>query len=144
MGDVVDVKGGLSTFRFERQIKIEKMVVVKSTAQEMVLWQKRSKFRREVLNTPWVLHRKDVRRCRKEAEAAETSSERMKRRLRVGSKGSNGERGETSKPLPTRARGGLGRPKAKETSKPNVDVAARVKELIREGSTKGKYSALGL
>lgn len=144
VGDVVDVKGGLSTFRDERQIKIEKMVIVKSTAQETVLWQKRSKFRREVLNTPWVLREKDIRRCRKEAEASETRLERMRRRLKASSEDSKGAKGETSKALPTRARGGRGRPRAKEISKPKVGVAARVKELIREGSVNGKYSALGL
>ncbi|KAM0326006.1 hypothetical protein ACHAPQ_007857, partial [Fusarium lateritium] len=41
VGSVVDVKGGLSTFRDERQLTIEKMVILQGTAQEVTLWEKR-------------------------------------------------------------------------------------------------------
>ncbi|EHK23910.1 uncharacterized protein TRIVIDRAFT_137772, partial [Trichoderma virens Gv29-8] len=68
VGTVVDVKGGVSSFRNEHQINIERMTIVKSTAQEVVLWEKRAKFRREVLEVPWRLRDKDVRRCRRDAE----------------------------------------------------------------------------
>ncbi|KAG9251480.1 uncharacterized protein F5Z01DRAFT_676966 [Emericellopsis atlantica] len=68
VGSVVDIKGKLALFRGEIQLKIEKMVTVKTTAQEVTLWEKRNKFRREVLHADWVLSEKEVRRCRKEAE----------------------------------------------------------------------------
>jgi len=68
VGSVVDIKGKLAIFRGEIQFKIEKMVTVRTTAQEVILWEKRNKFRREVLHADWVLSEKEVRRCRKEAE----------------------------------------------------------------------------
>lgn len=71
VGAIVDVKGKLTIFREEMQIKIEKMVGLKSTEQEIALWEKRRKFRREVLEKPWVLRDKDIRRCRREAERSE-------------------------------------------------------------------------
>ncbi|KAL6865849.1 hypothetical protein ACO1O0_001948 [Amphichorda felina] len=83
VGAVVDVKGKLTTFRNEVQIKIEKMVCLKSTAQEVTLWEKRARFRRDVLDPPWVLRDKDVRRCRKEAERSEEETERKRRRIKA-------------------------------------------------------------
>lgn len=68
VGDVVDVKGSLSKFRHEMQIKVEKMAVVETTEREMVLWEKRAAFRRSVLLLPWKLDKKVVRRCQREAE----------------------------------------------------------------------------
>ena len=83
VGAVVDVKGKLTTFRNEMQIKIEKMVSLKSTAQEITLWEKRAKFRREVLDPPWILRDREVRRCRKETERSEEQAERKKKRIKA-------------------------------------------------------------
>ncbi|KAI7777715.1 ob-fold nucleic acid binding domain-containing protein [Diaporthe eres] len=68
VGSVVDVKGGLALFRGNKQIKIEKMTVLRSTDEEVVLWEKARQFRGEVLDKPWKLTDREVRRCRKEAE----------------------------------------------------------------------------
>lgn len=68
VGTVVDVKGGLALFRGNKQIKIEKMVVLRSTDDEVVLWGKARQFRGDVLDKPWKLTDRQVRRCRKEAE----------------------------------------------------------------------------
>ncbi|KAG8406925.1 hypothetical protein J3459_018526 [Metarhizium acridum] len=92
VGDVVDVKGALSTFRDEKQIKIEKLVIVKSTAQEVKMWERRSKFRHEVLDNPWILSDKEIRRCRKEAEASQAGLERKKKRLAAISEASTSTR----------------------------------------------------
>ncbi|KFH45415.1 hypothetical protein ACRE_037830 [Hapsidospora chrysogenum ATCC 11550] len=82
VGAVVDVKGKLTTFRGEMQITIEKMAHLKGTAQEVTLWEKRAKFRREVLDQPWILTDREVRRCRKEAERSATDFERNKKRIK--------------------------------------------------------------
>ena len=82
VGAVVDVKGKLTTFRGEMQITIEKMAHLKGTAQEVTLWEKRAKFRREVLDQPWILTDREVRRCRKEAERSATEAERDKKRIK--------------------------------------------------------------
>ncbi|KHO01794.1 glycosyl hydrolase [Metarhizium album ARSEF 1941] len=80
VGDVVDVKGALSTFRGEKQIKIERLAVVKSTAQEVEMWERRSRFRLQVLDNPWVLSEKEIRRCRKESRLLHSGTERKKKR----------------------------------------------------------------
>lgn len=68
VGTVVDVKGGLALFRGNKQIKIEKMTVLRSTDEEVVLWEKARQFRGDVLDKPWKLTDREIRRCRKEAE----------------------------------------------------------------------------
>ncbi|POS76350.1 hypothetical protein DHEL01_v205264 [Diaporthe helianthi] len=71
VGVVVDVKGGLALFRGDKQIKIEKMTVLRSTNEEVVLWEKARQFRGDVLDKPWKLTAREIRRCRKEAERQE-------------------------------------------------------------------------
>ncbi|KAK1973277.1 OB-fold nucleic acid binding domain-containing protein, partial [Colletotrichum cereale] len=66
VGSVVDVKGGLSTFREEMQMKIEKVRILRSTEQEVALWERRTRFRDEVLLQPWVLSQKQIQKCKKE------------------------------------------------------------------------------
>ncbi|EFZ02590.2 telomere regulation protein [Metarhizium robertsii] len=144
VGDVVDVKGALSTFRDEKQIKIEKLLIVKSTAQEVKMWGRRSKFRHEVLDNPWILSDKEIRRCRKEAEASQAGSERKKKRLAANSEASTSTRQIKAKTLAPGLSHESVKPKAKEKTNLKLDTAARVKALIRQGSAKGKYSALGL
>lgn len=68
VGTVVDVKGGLALFRGNKQIKIEKMTVLHSTDEEVALWEKARQFRGDVLDKPWKLTDREIRRCRKEAE----------------------------------------------------------------------------
>ncbi|KAK6223695.1 OB-fold nucleic acid binding domain-containing protein [Colletotrichum tabaci] len=66
VGSVVDLKGGLATFREEKQIKIEKVRIIRSTEQEVALWERRTRFRNDVLLQPWVLSEKQIRKCKKE------------------------------------------------------------------------------
>ncbi|KAJ4861596.1 telomere regulation protein stn1 domain-containing protein [Trichoderma breve] len=132
VGAVVDVKGSVSSFRNEHQINIERMAVVKSTAQEVVLWEKRTRFRREVLNVPWVLRDKDVRRCRRDAERSEAEAE--KKKAKKQSKAKEARSGITK--LPTRdSRSKISR---------DDSVTKTVQKIIREGAATGKYNALGL
>ena len=82
VGDVIDVKGQLTLFRNEKQIRVEKINIVPSTSQELALWEKRAAFRRNVLDKPWNLRDKQLRQCRKEAERSDAEAELKKRRIR--------------------------------------------------------------
>ncbi|UKZ76664.1 hypothetical protein TrVFT333_004373 [Trichoderma virens FT-333] len=132
VGTVVDVKGGVSSFRNEHQINIERMTIVKNTAQEVVLWEKRAKFRREVLEVPWRLRDKDVRRCRRDAERSEAEAARKKAKKQARAK----ETKHRDAKLPTRD--------SKSKSSRDDSVTKRVESIIREGASTGKYNALGL
>ncbi|OLN85333.1 Protein stn1 [Colletotrichum chlorophyti] len=82
VGTVVDIKGGLKMFHDEMQIKIEKVKSLKSTEQEVALWERRTQFRNEVLLQPWVLSAKQIRRCKKEEmrDVGDESEERKKKK----------------------------------------------------------------
>lgn len=131
VGTIVDVKGGLSSFRDERQINVEKMVIVQSTAQEVVLWEKRTKFRREILDVPWLLRDKDIRRCRREVERSEAEKERKRMREKKQARTK-----ETDTKLPVR--------ELKRKGSRDDGAAKRMRMIIHENTLTGKYSALGL
>lgn len=132
VGTVVDVKGGVSAFRNERQINVDKMAIVKSTSQEVVLWEKRERFRREILDVPWLLREKDVRRCRREAERSEAEAEQKKAKKQ---RRANELKHGNAKPA-ARA--------SKSKSLRDDSAAKRIESIIREGASTGKYNVLGL
>jgi hypothetical protein len=134
VGTVVDVKGGLSTYREERQINIERLVIVKSTAQEIMLWEKRTKFRREILDVPWLLRDKDIRRCLREAERSGRKKEQNK--VKEEEKKKQLRTKEADAKLPVR---GL-----KRRGSHDDGAAKRMRMIIKENAFTGKYSALGL
>ncbi|KAF3359712.1 Multidrug resistance protein 2 [Verticillium dahliae VDG1] len=76
VGAVVDIKGSVALFRDEKTVKIQKVKTVRSTAQEIALWEKRDNFMRDVLGVPWVVDEKQMRRCRREAEGRERKEKR--------------------------------------------------------------------
>ncbi|KAF3018432.1 hypothetical protein E8E14_004946 [Neopestalotiopsis sp. 37M] len=80
VGMVVDVKGNLNLFRDEKQIKIQKMLQVKSTNQEVEFWNKIKAFRTDVLSKPWVLEKKVLRRLEKENRSDMRSREKDRQR----------------------------------------------------------------
>ncbi|KXH44793.1 OB-fold nucleic acid binding domain-containing protein [Colletotrichum nymphaeae SA-01] len=82
VGTVIDIKGGLTMFREEMQIKIEKVKILRSTEEEVALWEKRTRFRNEVLQPPWVLSERQIRKCRKEGMRDAESEERRRKRER--------------------------------------------------------------
>jgi endo-1,3(4)-beta-glucanase len=130
VGQVVDVKGGLSEFRDERQIIIEKLVLVRSTMEEVILWEKRTKFRQDVLQTPWEISAKDLRKARKEAERDMAKAERKKVR-------------NTMSEDPKVARyGGTDRTAGNRQKEPLVQQPVNLRELLQEN--KGKFKSLGL
>ncbi|KAM5346605.1 hypothetical protein ACJ41O_009610 [Fusarium nematophilum] len=136
IGSVVDVKGGISVYRDERQLNIEKMATLRSTAQEVALWEKRVKFQTEVLDKPWVLRRGDIRRCRKEAERSEEEAERKRKRLRT-----------MIEPLvakqPARPGDQEERSDKKKQQQPSNTARLDLRQILQHGG-RGKYDALGL
>lgn len=68
VGTIVDIKGELALFRDHKQLKILKTTILRSTEHEVAFWEKLSTFRKDVLDKPWELTEKQVRRCRKDEE----------------------------------------------------------------------------
>ncbi|KAF9775628.1 hypothetical protein IL306_006227 [Fusarium sp. DS 682] len=134
VGCVVDVKGGLSTFRDERQLTIEKMVIVRSTAQEVTLWEKRVRFQSEVLDKPWILRSSEIRKCRKEAERNEEEAERKRKRIKAVVEP------RTAKQTLKSANHDE---QAVRQQKPNKEMRLDFRQILEQGG-RGKYDALGL
>ncbi|KAK0617229.1 hypothetical protein B0T14DRAFT_262308 [Immersiella caudata] len=82
VGDIIDVRGTIRVYRQTRQIKAVKIVHLKSTEKEVEFWGKVAALYRDVLDNPWVLDEKVVRKCRKEAEGYEGKQARKERRER--------------------------------------------------------------
>ncbi|KAH9884082.1 hypothetical protein F4778DRAFT_575172 [Xylariomycetidae sp. FL2044] len=82
IGIVVDVKGSITLFRNQKQIKIQKLQRIRSTDQEVHFWNKIRDFRKDVLSQPWVLDKKEVRRCKKLQQVEEGTADRRKRKER--------------------------------------------------------------
>lgn len=133
VGSVVDVKGGISTYREERQLNIEKMVPLRGTAQEVALWEKRIKFRSEVLEKPWALRNRDIRRCRKEAERGEEEAERKRKRLKAMIEPKIAKQ-------PTRS---ADQDRRGENQEPSKARRLELRQILEHGG-RGKYDALGL
>ncbi|KAI0899247.1 hypothetical protein F4806DRAFT_331585 [Annulohypoxylon nitens] len=133
VGMVVEVKGSVRIFRNQKQIKIQKLQRVRSTNQEVQFWNKIREFRREVLSRPWVLERKEVRRCKKQ-HMADVDAEEHKKQKRE----ENGyivDRSARSKELTVRD----GHAKSKPTKQEPLS-----KPEVKDASTSGQYDALGL
>lgn len=135
VGAVVDVKGALTTFRDAKQLQVEKMTALRGTAAEMKLWAKRAAFRRDVLDAPWILPERTVRRCRKEAERTEAEAERRRRR-RLQAASASGSRAGKAKAAPRD--GNAAGERRREPTREREDVI----EVV--AGAKGSYNALGL
>ncbi|KAG4222257.1 hypothetical protein PC116_g29268 [Phytophthora cactorum] len=127
---VVDVKGSVRVFREQRQIKVQKLQRVMSTSQEIQFWNKIRDFRKDVLTKPWVLEKKEVRRCKKQYMVDVDSRERKRRR-------------ENELAIRKHKRELEPEVKTTETSK-HKKQESLVQLEIRSSHTKGQYSALGL
>jgi hypothetical protein len=67
VGVVVKIKGGINTFRDQKQVEIIKVEILKSTDQEVRCWNEVLEFRKEVLRVPWVLTKEQEDKCRRRA-----------------------------------------------------------------------------
>lgn len=77
VGHVVDLRGPIVPYRRQKAIKIRRMKLVPTTQHELLLWERRLRFRTEVLDVPWALSDAEVRRHRKAAEGADAKDLRL-------------------------------------------------------------------
>ncbi|OTB09517.1 hypothetical protein M426DRAFT_316060 [Hypoxylon sp. CI-4A] len=131
VGMVVEVKGSTRLFRDEKQIKINKLQRTRSTAQEVQFWNKIRDFRNDVLSRPWVLEKREVRRCKKQHMADADEEERKKKKRKNGD-GTN----SVVQIRESRAKG------SDERSKPSKDAVTRTE--AKDSYIAGQYEALGL
>jgi hypothetical protein len=135
VGTVVDVKGLLfMTHWGELRIQVQKMVIVKTTEDEVALWEKRDRFRKDILDKPWVMRSRDIRKCRKEAEKAEETADKKKRRILAMV-----ERVPLSPRRQSKRHRSSTDGKKQSQNTEVIDIAA----FIREGA-KGRFNALGI
>lgn len=72
VGHVVDLRGPILPYRGQKAIKIRRMKRVPTTQHELLLWERRLKFKTEVLNVPWALSDEEIRGYRRKAEQADS------------------------------------------------------------------------
>ena len=82
IGSVVKVKGGIGKFRGQRQIDLERVSVVRSTAEEATAWTENLKFRQDVLDRPWAVAEEEVEGAKRELDGLDREKELMQRRKR--------------------------------------------------------------
>ncbi|KAI1496690.1 hypothetical protein F5X99DRAFT_399648 [Biscogniauxia marginata] len=134
IGTVVEVRGSITIFRAQKQIKVLKLLRIRSTSQEVQFWNKIRDFRRDVLSRPWALEKKEVRRCQKlaNAEGGDTRDKRSRKKSSTG---------EDAAPEKAKAKrwiaNSLGKPTKAERSSSSRTKSAKT-------YVEGQYDALGL
>jgi hypothetical protein len=68
VGDCIHVTGCIIQAKWARKIKVSKIIHLRSTAEEVMFWDKLAKFYKDVLSQPWILTEKEIRRSRKQAK----------------------------------------------------------------------------
>lgn len=147
VGIVLDVKGSVSIFRGQKQIKMQKATPMRSTNEEVFFWDKIRDFRRDVLDQPWSLKDREVRKCRKLQQAEGTGSEEKqgKGKSRTQAEGSgSSKRGDSERPKQppgaTRSAHSAVRPVKATGTRHDVEMENR----WSKADNRGKYGALGL
>jgi hypothetical protein len=80
IGEVVLVKGTLTTFRQERQLVVKRLRRMKDTNEEAIWWSSMAEWKRTILNKPWVISSKDrVKADEKYQEEEQKSKDEKKR-----------------------------------------------------------------
>ncbi|KAH8903206.1 hypothetical protein BR93DRAFT_931654 [Coniochaeta sp. PMI_546] len=80
VGDILLVKGNITTFRNTKQIRVYKIFHLRCTEDEVQFWKKMTEFHSSVLSKPWTLTEKEVKRCRREATKSTGEEPRAPRR----------------------------------------------------------------
>lgn len=71
IGDVIRVRGTISTFRHVRQIELLRAIRVKDTNEEAAAWLDTAKWGEEVLSRPWILTQQDRQKIDADARKQE-------------------------------------------------------------------------
>lgn len=84
VGTIVKVKGGLGSFRGEKQILLERISIIRTTNEEVAAWHENSVFRKDVLENPWIVTKEEEHIAKRKAEGLDSEqrsrAERKKRR----------------------------------------------------------------
>jgi endo-1,3(4)-beta-glucanase len=145
---VVEIKGSVKLFRGQRQIKIQKVIQILSTNQEVLFWDKIRDFRRDVLSQPWALNDREVRRCLRlqQVEAADPGKKKPRKKVEGESEGAGKDRVSGS--------GRIHVSESRRTAKDSLagasvkmakaQRAARTESLRARAGDGNQYGALGL
>ncbi|KAL8962399.1 MAG: hypothetical protein Q9193_001192 [Seirophora villosa] len=82
LGSVVKVKGGISEFRGEKQITLERIALVRTTNEEAGAWAENADFRLKTLSQPWFVSEREEQQARIEAEGVQREREARKEKRR--------------------------------------------------------------
>lgn len=134
VGHILDVRGSIRVFRHAKQVRVDTIIHMRSTEQEVRFWNKLTRFREDVLDLPWVLDRKEVRRCRREAEGPDEAEDRRRRKHRTAE-----ARGST-RPV----RSGTNREGDAPMRSRTTGLEKKVKRSHKAVGVEGKYDALGI
>ncbi|MCJ1244017.1 hypothetical protein MMC30_001214 [Trapelia coarctata] len=80
LGSVVKVKGGISEFRGEKQITLERFELIRSTTDEAAAWREMHEFRANILSKPWYIPSDGEQRLKEEADGTKAQAEEKVRR----------------------------------------------------------------
>ncbi|MCJ1284459.1 hypothetical protein MMC26_003791 [Xylographa opegraphella] len=78
VGSVVKVKGGIGSFRGERQLELER--IIPTTTAEAAAWREAQHFHSAVLSVPWFLSPDEQRLLKEEADGTARRAEEKARR----------------------------------------------------------------
>lgn len=106
VGDILLVKGNITVFRDQKQIRVHKIIHLRSTEDEVQFWKKMTEFHDTILSVPWSLSEKEVKRCRREAVGSREEDprkhkhKRLKRRASEADDGASKSRARLITPVP--------------------------------------------
>ena len=73
---IIKAKGTLTKYKGMNQIQLERAFVVRTTHEEMRVWEEYAAFARDVLSHPWVLEKKKLRQLERENRVKSQVAER--------------------------------------------------------------------
>jgi hypothetical protein len=134
VGDILLVKGNITVFRNNKQIRVYKISHMRSTEDEVQFWKKMAEFYDDVLSKPWIVSEKELRRCRREAtrsgEGEPREHKRAKRKAGDGGRTGLEKTSETKAKLVKPVKDPSGLPKVRVTG---LEKAGRRVESVAEG-----------
>ncbi|KAL1877328.1 hypothetical protein VTK73DRAFT_8781 [Phialemonium thermophilum] len=137
VGDVVDVRGGVNEIRALKQICVQKVVHLRSTEQEVRVWNKIAQFRRDVLDEPWILDKKAIWRCQQEALGRPIDAPQVKRASRNAKEEAGRARSAADGPEETG-------PSKQKSQRLRTGLEKKVKRPRSAVPVEGRYKALGI
>ncbi|KAL8702169.1 MAG: hypothetical protein Q9224_000131 [Gallowayella concinna] len=82
VGSVVKIKGGISEFRGEKQVTLERISLVRTTNEEAALWVDNATFHTDVLSRPWVVSDHEQRLAKDKAAGVDRKRKAKEERRR--------------------------------------------------------------